>query len=169
MKDLKSYNEYVRITRDRLRKYNQLRAKVDILNNEIAAMERAIENDVAAPVSRYGDEPGGGSPELNSVEAAANRHMAMRARIAEKRKAISCISLAIQNIDCAVNALNPEDKKLIRGFYFDEQDWGIIADSMGHSYSWASSRGNRALKRVAGMLFADKVAPEQLELDFMFA
>lgn len=166
-KDLK-YNEYMRMTRDRLKNYNKLCAAVANLKDTIKIKEQLIALDVAAPISKYGDEPGGGSGELNVVEAAANRHMETRCEIADMQKRLACLELAIRKIDRAVDALSDEDRTLIRGYYFDEQDWNTLADNLGHSYSWAASRGARALRKVAGILFADKVTPEQLTLDIAF-
>ena len=83
MKSLTGYNDYVNTTRGWLKRYNQFVVTAENMRDEIAANKKIMEADVSAPCAKYGDEPGGGTSELNTVEAAASRHEYLNQRIAE--------------------------------------------------------------------------------------
>lgn len=165
---MKEYNEYIRITRCRLKNYADFKAQIANLTDDIEALEMELQTDVNAPIAKYGLESGGGTSELNSVESAASRHDSMREKIAAKKQTIARLTLNLRKIDRAVDVLPPEDRFLIRRKYMEGFTWQQIAIETNQSEKWLAERGRKALDRVAGMLFADKITADQLKLDFAF-
>lgn len=68
---MKEYSDYIQAVKSYLRNYTKFKVTVENLQDSIAMWTSEMEHDVNAPISKYGDEPGGGTPELNSVEMAA--------------------------------------------------------------------------------------------------
>lgn len=165
---MKEYNDYIRATRSYLRAYNQLRAKAENLKDDIESLKTEMAYDVAAPVSRYGNMPGGGTHELDSVEAAAVRHEKMENRIIENQRIIDKIEHLLRKVDRAFNTLTPDEQRLV---YDGEimgrgKNWGQVAMDNYISKNWARNKASRAVKKIAWKLF--NVSPEQLELPFEF-
>ena len=162
---MKEYNDYIQTTRIYLKRYNQFKATIANLQDDIAGMKREIEHDVAAPISKYGDQPGGGQPELNSVEAAAERHRKLEARIKEAERNIDNIGRIIRKVDRAIDALDAEDADLIRGHYLEHKSWRQLSEKHYLTEKWASEKARRAVKEMSFTIFA---RVEQQELDFTF-
>lgn len=163
---MKEYSDYIQTTRTYLKRYNQFKATIENLQDDIDGLKQAIEHDVAAPISRYGDEPGGGTPELNVVEAAAARHAAMNKRIAEAQASIDSISRIIRKVDRALGALPDEDKRLIVGHYIDRKSWRQLGREEYLTEEWACEKARRAVKEMSFTIFAKQ--DEQQELRFVF-
>lgn len=154
---MKEYNEYIRMTRARLGNYNGFKVQMENLQDDIDTLKEELKTDVAAPISKYGRDTGGGSSELNTVERSASRHMAVREEIARKEKAVNIIALNLRKIDRAIDVLLPEERQLLRSFYIDGRTWQQITIETNQSYKWVAEKGRKALIKVAGMLFADKI------------
>ena len=68
---MREYGDYIRETRQYLKKYNQLKISVQNLDDEIRAQEMLLESE-SIPSVRYGDDAvSGGRGALNVTEAAA--------------------------------------------------------------------------------------------------
>ena len=140
VKELKEYNDYVMITKQYLRQYNQLRftAESKRIQAKDIREELAGSSDIAAPIAKYGNQTGGGSPELNAVEAAANR------RVKNAEKADLCeeeakrIEHLLEVVDHALASLDDRDQALLRGHYLEKRpgsslQWIYICQRIGRA------------------------------------
>jgi hypothetical protein len=151
-----------------LKRYNQFKVTIANLNDDIDAMEHAIEEDVAAPIANYGGMPGGGTPELNTVEAAAERHNKMKDMIHKDRESIQNIERILRKVDRAITELKPDDQFLIKGHFIDHRSWGELSAEKFFTEKWARERSRKAIKQMAFMLFGSRAMPEQQNLFVFF-
>ena len=168
VKELKEYNDYIMITKQYLRQYNQLRFTAESKRIQAKGIreELAGSSDIAAPIAKYGDQAGGGSPELNAVEAAANR------RVKNAEKADWCeeeakrIEHLLEVVDHALASLDDRDQALIRGHYLEKKTWLELAMDLYLSEDWARKSGARAVRTMAAIIFGIHSVPEQLTFNF---
>ena len=169
MKSLTGYNDYVNTTRGWLKRYNQFVVTAENMRDEIAANKKIMEADVSAPCAKYGDEPGGGTSELNTVEAAASRHEYLNQRIAEAQSTIDEIERILRTINRTIDGLPKDDGKLIRDHYIDRKSWRDISNEVYLTEKWARDRGNKAIKEMAKMIFGIKAMPPDQQSLFIFS
>jgi len=165
---LREYSDYIETTRSYLKRYNQFKVTIANLNDDIDAMEHAIEEDVAAPIANYGGMPGGGTPELNTVEAAAERHNKMKDMIHKDRESIQNIERILRKVDRAITELEPDDQFLIKGHFIDHRSWGELSAEKFFTEKWARERSRKAIKQMVFMLFGSRAMPEQQNLFVFF-
>lgn len=147
---MKEYNDYVQTTRGYLKRYNQFRVAVANLEDDIDGMERALSRD----------------PEINTAETARCEKISLR--IQEAQESIDSISRILRKIERAIEALDEEKKKLIRGHYIEGKSWRRLALENYLTEKWASEKARRAVKEMAFMIFGKKPAPRQIDSPFVF-
>ena len=167
---MKGYNDYISMTRRYLKSYNQFLVTVENLKEEIKAQEHALSQylDVSAGISKYGGEPGGGTPELNNIESAAARHEAITARINQMKMDVESVERKIRQVDKAIDGLHGDDRRLIEGYYKDQLSWKELSIELFMTEKWARERANKAIREMAVMIFGSVAMPEQQQL-FIFA
>jgi DNA-directed RNA polymerase specialized sigma24 family protein len=165
---MNEYNDYVNMTKGYLKSYKRFKVQIVNMREDIEAMRREMDMDAAAPIAQYGGETGGGTPELNSVEAAASRNMAASKRIEYLEHEIDVAERKIRQIDRTLAAIRPEDADLIRMYYFEGMTWAEIGIQKFLTEKWVRNKCNRAVKEIAQMIFGSKAAPVQQCL-FVFA
>lgn len=154
---------YIKETKRILRNYNKMKVAVVNLSEEIEALDTALRSESVA-IARYGDEPQGGTSELNATEAAANRRIKMGERLAMLRQRKDEIERTLRAVDRALECLSDEDERLIRGRYIDGYAWWQVAQAVGYTERWAQEKGAAVLHAVALMLFGVSTRPVQLKL-----
>lgn len=166
---MNGYNDYAGITRQWLRRYNDfsmaaknMNADVKILVQEIAANE-----DMTAPIAKYSSMPSSGKSELNAVESSTARRLEKERQIEMVKNDVIELERVIAKIDRAINSLDGESADIIKSYYIDRQSWAKIADKHHYSEEWARKKSNKAIKRMALIIFGMKAMPEQLS--FVFA
>lgn len=163
---MNEYNDYVGMTRRYLKSYNQLRITVKNIDEEIEAQKTMLQDEAVA-ISRYGDEPGGGSSELNATESAVSRRIMIENRIVDMECDKAEIERVLRKIDRALEGLSDGDRDLVHGHFIDGYSWQQLGNKAYCSEKWARDKGNKALKEVAFMVFGVCVRPRQLR--FVFA
>lgn len=167
MKELRGYNDYVMLTKQYLRKYEQLKYTAESMRKQADDIreELAMEN-AAAPIAKYGGQVGGGSAELNAVES----NVACRIRKEEQARIYDREAKRIENrialVDHAYASLDAEAKELVRGYYFESQRWQDLADVLHISEDWARKSGARAVRKMAAVIFGQDAVPEQMAFSF---
>lgn len=164
---LREYSDYIETTRSYLKRYSQFKVTIANLNDDIEAYEHAIELDIAAPISKYDSQPGGGTPELNAVEQLAAKHEKIMDMIHKNKESIRNIERILHKVDRAINELKPDDRFLIKGHFIDHRSWGDLSAEKFFTEKWARERSRKAIKEMAFMIFGDKALPEQQQL-FVF-
>jgi len=165
---MREYNDYVGMTKQYLKNYNQFKIIIDNLTEEIKTQRQIAAVDVAAPAAQYGDMPRGGTPELNSVESAAARHEKIQARIRRMETDIAALTRIISKVDRAISGLTEEDADIICAYYLKKQSWQQIARQRYMTEKWTRDRCNRAVKEMAKMIFGLVAMPPKQQL-FVFA
>lgn len=162
------YNEYISMTRSRLRNYNNFLVSIQNKTEDIAYEERMLDEcaDMAAPVSKYGGGIGGGAPELTPVERAADKRIKRTARLSELRRDKDEMMRIVSKIDYSVGNLKDEEAEIIREYYFNGKSWETIGYEHSMSERWAREKGNRAIKELALMMFGLKAVPRQINFVF---
>lgn len=165
---MKEYSDYIQAVKSYLRNYTKFKVTIANLQDSIHTWTKEIETDVNAPISKYGDELGGGTPELNAVEAAASRHEKLHARIDNARKSIERISCTLRNVDRALANLSDEDREIIEGHYFQRKSWKFLGTEHYYTEKWACGRARKAVQDMAFMIFGDKALPPNGQGMFVF-
>lgn len=150
---MQDYGECVRKTKQLLKSYHSLQVTLANMQDDLRTLEQIATIKPAAPVSKYSDMPGGGTPELNSVEAAAERSMRLGRLIERKRKSVEPLELIIRKLTRAIACLNEQDRRLIQGHYFDGLLWDELGRENGYTEKWARTHGGEAVSLIASMLF----------------
>ena len=163
---MKEYNDYVGMTRRYLKSYKQFQITIENLSEDINAQKQLL-NSFSVPISRYGDEPGGGTSELNQVEAAAYHRDETKKKILELEGNIAELERILHKLDRAMEGLGEQDKDIIKSYYIEGDSWQQIGHKNYYTEKWARDRGNRALKDMAFMIFGIVAKPQQLR--FVFA
>lgn len=159
--------DYIKLTRQYLKKYNQLKIAVQNLDDEIHAQEMLLESESISSV-RYGDDAvSGGRGELNVTEAAADRRIKTEKRIDRMRQEKAELERILRKIDRALDGVSELDCDLIRGHYIDGENWQMLGDKHFCSEKWARDRGGRALREVAYMVFGIYVGARQMRFVFL--
>ena len=153
----------IKETKRILGQYNKMKVAVQNLTEEIEARTAALQGESIA-IARYGDEPPGGTAELNATEAAAARRMRAAADIAEMEQRKRDMERTLRAVDRALACLSAEDERLVRGRYIDGYAWWQVAREAGYTEKWARDKGGKALRDVALMVFGVSVRPVQLKL-----
>lgn len=102
---MKEYNDYVGMTKRYLKSYTQLHITVKNLDEGIEAQKTMLQDEAVA-ISRYGDEPGGGSSELNATESAANRRIMIENCITEMERDKAEIECILRKVNRALEGLS---------------------------------------------------------------
>lgn len=163
---MREYDDYIKLTRQYLKKYNQLKIAVQNLADEIHAQEMLLESE-SIPSVRYGDDViGGSSGELNVTEAAADRRIEAEKRIERMRQEKDELERILRKVDRALEGVSELDCDLVRGHYINGESWQALGDRHFCSEKWARDRGGRALREVAYMVFGIYVGPRQMRFVF---
>lgn len=165
---MKEYNDYVQITKEYLKRYQEFKATVENLNDEIEAQEHFLNAGPSAPIPKYGDDSGGGTNELTPAEAEAAKRIAIREKIESKRHEVERIERVIRKVDRALEALTTEDRQLVEGFYLQHKTWKELSIEHYMTEKWARVTAGRVVKRMAGMIFGMAAIPEQQSLFVFF-
>lgn len=161
---------FINTTRLYLKNYNKFKTAIINLNDDIEALEAELrENEPTAPIAKYGDEPTGGSNELTVVEQYAARREACYDKIIETKKNIASLKRIIKKIDRALDCMDYTDSEIIKEYYFKRKTWREIGQKYYFTEQWARTRGNKAIKQIAEMMFGFEAMPEQLKLKFIFS
>lgn len=153
---MREYNDYVQTTKEYLRRYREFKATVDNLHDEIEAQEKLLALDAVAPTPKYGDDTSGGSGELTSTEAAAAQRIALEQSVREKKLEAERIERTIRKVDRALDAITPQEKKLVEGYYINRESWRDLSIALYMTEKWASHLGNKAIKNMAAIIFGMK-------------
>ena len=144
--------ECISLTKTYLQNYRRWQAESANLGREAEELA-AVLADVPAAIAKYGDEPGGGSSELNTIEQSAERRMKLEERLhattARKRK----LDGILTRVYTALGALNDQPRSLLISHYMDGASWIDIAAGCYYSERWTRERGHRALAMVSEMIF----------------
>ena len=165
---MNQYNEYVAITRSRLKEYNMLKARVKVLDQQIAQTKSVLDSEIAAPIANYSGMPRGGGSELNVIEAATHDRMKRQNDLSMMILNRDTVQSKIDNIDSAIGSLQDDEQDIIKERYIYADSWEHIGCKRHYSERWAREKGGKALKKIAFVLFGLKARPPE-QIRFVFA
>ena len=157
------HGDCIKETKRILGQYNKMKVAVQNLTEEIEARTAALQGESIA-IARYGDEPTGGTAELNATEAAAARRMRAAADIAEMEERKRDMERTLRTVDRALECLSNADERLIRKRYIDGYAWWQVAREAGYTERWAKERGRKAFDDMALMMLGIYDRPMQIRL-----
>lgn len=163
------YNDYIGITRQWLRRYNDFYLAINSMKADVSVLSQQLvtNDDMAAPIAKYTGMPGGGNPALNSVESSTARRLEKERQIKRIKNDIAELERVVAKIDRAISSLDRESADIIRLYYLDKRSWVEIAAKYHYSEEWTRKKSNKAIRRMALIIFGVKAMPEQLS--FVFA
>ena len=147
--------DFVKETRDYLKKYGQIKVTIENLKDDIEMWQEEMDSDIAAPITKYDIQPGGGASTMTTVEAAVARHDKLMAMIQHNERQIKNLERIIRKIDRAIDGLDTEDQNLIRGHFIEHRRWRELSAEKFFTEKWARERSRKALKVIAFMLFGE--------------
>ena len=145
-------DEYISLTKTYLQNYRRWQAESANLGYEAKELA-AILADIPVAIAKYGDEPGGGSSELNTIEQSAERRIKLEARLRTTTARKNKLDGILTRVDTALGALNDQLRGLLISHYMDGASWIDIAAGCYYSERWTRERGHRALAMVSEMIF----------------
>ena len=157
------YGDCIKETKRILGRYNKMKVAVQNLTEEIEARTAALQGESIA-IARYGDEPTGGTAELNATEAAAARRMRAAADIEEMQERKRDMERTLRAVDRALACLSAGDERLVRGRYIDGYAWWRVAREAGYAETWAMVKGRKAFRDISMMLFGICSKPLQTRI-----
>lgn len=162
------YNDYISTARRWLKWYNRFRTSIKLMEDDVQDLETQLEDDpeLAAPVANYGNEPSGGTPELNKVESAVARRMRLEKIVEQKKKNIAELRRITHKVDEALLTFDKETQRLIRAHYIDGYDWRQVSVICHLSPQWTRKKGNKALLDMTNIIFGYRSRPPQIAYVF---
>lgn len=169
MKVYKEYNDYVRTVRIWMKEYNNFKAMVDAMDEDIEAQTRLLDqaSDLTAPIAKYDGMPRGGSSPLTAVESAAQDRIRRQYAIYQERLNRDEVQRILDRINRALHSLPQEEREVLTEFYIEKKSWDQIGDSHHYSERWARDKGGKALKTMAFFIFGVRANPQQLSFVFL--
>lgn len=152
-------NDYVSITRKYLREYHLYTQYLNNARATLADIDRQLTTE-SIKTSKFGGEPGGGTSELNAIEAAASKRMELE----EKRRAVCDEMFSVERIISYIRGslpkLTSEKQALIRGFYFDNLPYKELAREHAYCEQWCRKLIRQAEREIAVMIFGAKASTD---------
>ena len=169
MKVYKEYNDYVRTVRIWMKEYNNFKAMIVAMDEDIEAQTRLLEqaSDLTAPIAKYDGMPRGGSAPLTAVESAAQDRIRREHAIYKEKLNRDEIQRILDRVDRALHSLDQEGREVLEEFYIEKKSWEQIGNDHHYSERWARDKGGKALKAVAFFIFGVRADPQQLEFVFL--
>ncbi len=153
---MQRYNDYTRLTREYLENFKEFEVAAENLAAEIEIATGIHAAEVAAPIANYSGMPGGGSGELTTVENFAARREELCQRIIRLKNDYQEISLQVQKIKRALEALEEEERYIVEQHYILHRKWVQVATKGFCSVPGARQKGKKIIKKIALMIFGQK-------------
>lgn len=164
---MREYGDYIRETKRLLQNYAKMKVAVTNLTEEIEVQEMILRDESISSIQYGDDRICGGTRELTSTEAAAERRIKLEGHIADMRIRRDEMERTIRAIDRAFESLDDADVELLQGRYIRGQSWGEVAEALNYTEKWVQEKGGKVLRDVALMLFGVTVRPVQMKLVFI--
>lgn len=155
---MREYNDYVNVTKQYLKNYNQFRTTIENLKQGIE--ETKQECVPVAPIASYSDMPRGAASELNSVESNASANMMRMNTIIAMERDIERIEKLLDKLTRSIDSLSAEDKRLIEDVFIKCKTWREVSESRYISEKWAREKTNAVVKDIARMMFGVYAVPQ---------
>lgn len=152
--------DYVATTKFYLKNYKKFGIMIANAEDEMQLLYSQLNEEPAAPISRYGDEPAGGKSELTPVEAVAARREHIAQRIEKLNSDVDYMKMIIKKIDRSLDGLDEIDKSIVAGFYMGNLSWQELGQRLCFSADWVRNRGNKAVQSMTEMVFCKNKAIE---------
>lgn len=149
-------NDYINTMRNYLKSYNYYMQYLNNAREAVKDIDRQLATE-SIKVSRYGNEAGGGGSDgLTLVEKSAS----LRIRLEQEKQDLLSSSLAIESLMARITntmqRLSPEEQRIVREFYIEEQTYESMARTHICSPRWCRKRLRLAEEKMAFMMFGPR-------------
>lgn len=161
------YNDYVEAVKAYLLNYDEFRAYVKTLEDQIAEYEQrlACEGPVAKTPA-YSQAPGGGNHQGSAQESYCMRRDFMRSEIERMQKEVNETQSVLDRLNLAINRLNENDKKIIMEHWIEKTSWERTAEMVHASTGYCRNRSKKIIVKLAGIMFGPHATPLNLRMIF---
>lgn len=130
------------MTKQELQQYGAIKREVEQLDEELARLKSSI---MSARGQIITDMPRASSPEGDSLSKGVIKMVELEHLYQDMRAAL-CDKQA--EIERALKALNPTERRLMRYRYIDGMTWEKVAQKMNYDYRWVTRLHGRALEKL---------------------
>ena len=161
------YNDYVEAAKMYLLKYDEFRAYVRTLEDQIAEYEQRIASEgPAAKTQVYSKAPGGGNRQGSVQESYCMRREFMRSEIERMQKEVNETQAVLDRLDIALNRLCENDRKLMVEHWVEKTSWERTAEIIHASTGYCRNRSKKIIVKLAGIMFGPHATPLNLRMIF---
>ena len=161
------YNDYVEAVKMYLQKYEEFKAYVKTLEDQIAEYEERLAKE--GPVAKtqvYSKAPGGGNRQGSVQESYCMRREFMRSEIERMQQEVNETQTVLDRLDLAINRLGDNDRKLMREHWIEGTSWEKTAELIHASTGYCRNRSKKIFVKLAGMMFGPHATPLNLRMIF---
>ncbi len=149
-------NDYINTMRNYLKSYKYYMQYLNNAREAVKDIDRQLATE-SIRGSRYGNEAGGGGGDgLALVEKSA----LLRIKLEREKQDLLSSSLAIESlvtrITNTMQRLSPEEQRIVREFYLEEQTYESMARTHICSPRWCRKRLRLAEEKMALMMFGPR-------------
>ena len=150
-----AFNDYLTLTKEYVKELECFRAHVQNLN--ITLQELEPDRGLVSPkvTAGYGQNPGG-SAELTSTEAEANRKIENERQLERVQEDLRKMESQIRKIENSIGSLPDEESRALILHYSQGLTYGELAEKLGWSPRTCKRRVKEATRKVAIMMFGNK-------------
>ena len=161
------YNDYVEAVKTYLLKYDEFKAYVKTLEDQIADYEQRLANEGPVPKTQvYSKAPGGGNRQGSVQESYCMRRDYMRSEIERMQKEVNETQTVLDRLNFAINRLSQNDKTLIMEHWVYGTSWERTAELVHASTGYCRNRSKKIFVKLAGMMFGPHATPLNLRMIF---
>lgn len=140
-----------------LRKYNIYKRRLKQISDEYKDIALQIEACYSVRAMKYDGSPSGGFSELIGSEVAAFRLEKLHDRLEYLRSEQKNITAMINRVDSAIELLPDTERQIIKHKYIKNESWWATSMECNYSESQCRRLGKRAVKKIAQMIFWNKM------------
>ncbi len=161
------YNDYVEAVKMYLQKYDEFKAYVKTLEDQIAEYEERLAKE--GPVAKtqvYSKAPGGSNRPGSIQESYCMRREFLRSEVERMQKEVNVTQTVLDRLDLAINRLGENDKKLMREHWIEGTSWERTAEMIHASTGYCRNRSKKIFVKLAGMMFGPHATPLNMRMIF---
>lgn len=158
--------EYIKKTIACLRALTHWQQRAIVLQADIDDLKGRIKADAVPPISNLSNQGRDGGFTDSQEERAAEKCEQWEAEIRRKKVELCTIKSRLGRITRAIEALENDERRIIKGRYVEGLTWGRLAQNICASVSYCRSHADKAIGDLAVMLYGPDACPGMFPADF---
>ncbi len=161
------YNDYVEAVKTYLQRYDEFKAYVKTLEQQIAEYEQRLEAEgPAAKTQVYSKAPGGSNRPGSVQESFCIRREFMLSEVERMQKELNETQAVLDRLDFAIRQLDDNDRMLIQGHWIRKESWESTAELIHASPGYCRNRSKKLFVKLAGVMFGPTATPLNMRMIF---